>query len=520
MKNAPLHLLGAALLFAGGLLAQGQGTIVGTVTDPSGSAIPNASVRVVQVGTGQERSTTANAQGYFVVSSLLPSEYEVEISASGFRSYSQKNVILQADQTLTVNASLQIGATQETITISGEPPQVNTSTSTISQVVDERRMVEMPLNGRNAATLALLVAGTVTTPAGGVDQGNTKTFPEGVTISTNGARQDQVSYNLDGGNNTDIQTNINQPFPFPDALQEFSVQTSNYSARYGTNAGGVVNVVTKSGTNQFHGSAFEFVRNSVFNARNYFASAVDQLKRNQFGGTMGGPIKRDKTFFFAGYQGTIIRNTSSNQATLPTIANLSGDFSALLDPNSPNNPSPGKVTNVIDPSTGKAFSGNKIQLNRLDQAALAIEKMLPQVVGNGQIRYVQPVSQRYNEFLGRIDHSFSSSDRLTARYFYDRFNEAAEFDPNNLLTYSDSATIVSQNAMLSENHLFNANFLNEARLSYSRVASARISPPGSPSMTSLGVKMYDAGLKSIQNIQVTNFFSLGSDPPSRFTRNS
>src|SRR5215469_1578219 len=494
MKNAPLHLLGAALLFAGGLLAQGQGTIVGTVTDPSGSAIPNASVRVVQVGTGQERSTTANAQGYFVVSSLLPSEYEVEISASGFRSYSQKNVILQADQTLTVNASLQIGATQETITISGEPPQVNTTTATISQVVDERRMVDMPLNGRNAATLTLLVAGTVTTPAGGVDQGNTKTFPEGVTISTNGARQDQVSYNLDGGNNADIQTNINQPFPFPDALQEFSVQTSNYSARYGMNAGGVVNVVTKSGTNQFHGDAFEFVRNFDLNARNFFAAQVDRLKRNQFGGTLGGPIRRDKTFFFAGYQGTIIRNTTSNQATVPTIANESGDFSALLDANNPANTSPGKTIKVIDPLSGAQFPGNLIPLNRLDPAALAVEKLLPQVGGNGQLRYVEPANQNFHEFLGRVDHSLSDIDKISARYFYDRFSQPSVLDPANILTYSDSSTIVSQNALLSETHVFGPELVNEANLSYSRVASARLPPAGAPSMTSLGVNMYDAGL--------------------------
>src|SRR5262249_45439866 len=144
------------------------------------------------------------------------------------------------------------------------------------------------------------------------DQGPTKTFPMGITISTNGSKQSQISWNLDGGNNADIQTNIDQPFPFPDALQEFSVQTSNYPARYGTNAGGVVNVVTKSGTNQFHGSAFEFLRDSMFNARNAFAADVDKLRRNQFGGTTGGPIRSSKTFFFAGYQGTLLRNTSTN----------------------------------------------------------------------------------------------------------------------------------------------------------------------------------------------------------------
>ena len=500
---------------------QGLGTIVGTVTDSSRAVVPSATVKVIQTGTGLERSVTTNGQGYFVLPSLQPSAYELNVTAQGFRSFSQRNITLQADQSLTINVTLQVGASQQTVTVFGGPAQVDTTTGALSQVVDQQRIVDMPLNGRNAANLTLLVAGAVTTPAGGVDQGSTKTFPEGITISTNGARQSQISWNLDGGSNADIQTNINQPFPFPDALQEFSVQTSNYSARYGTNAGGVINIVTKSGTNQFHGSAFEFVRNSVFNARNYFATSVDRLKRNQFGGTMGGPIKRDKTFFFAGYQGTIIRTTSSKNATVPTVANLNGDFSALLDPNSPNNPSPGNVIKVIDPSTGRAFPGNKIPAGSLDRAALAVEKMLPQVGGKGQIRYVQPSSQTYNEFLGRIDHSFSSHDRMTGRYFYDKFTEAAQFDPNNLLVYADSSNILSQNVLLSETHVFSPSLLNEVHLSYSRVASTRESPPGAPSMTSLGVNMYDGGLHSIQNIQVTgNFFSIGSDPPSAFTRNS
>src|SRR5205809_583158 len=189
--------------------------------------------------------------------------------------------------------------------------QVNTADSTQKQVIEQQRITELPLNGRNAAELTLLVPGAVVLPSvesptgtygGGTNQGVTKTFPGAVVISTNGSRQNQISYQLDGGNNVDEYTNVNQPFPFPDALQEFSVQTSNYSAEYGQNAGGVVNIVTKSGTNQVHGNVFEFNRNAILNARNFFAAKRDALKRNQFGGTIGGPIVRDRTFFFAGYQ--------------------------------------------------------------------------------------------------------------------------------------------------------------------------------------------------------------------------
>lgn len=511
MKPQILELVVVLLAFTGIAYGQGVGTIVGTVTDTSSAIVPLAAVKVRQTGTGLERSTTSNAQGYFVVPSLPPSNYEMEVKAPGFQGFFQTNITLQANQSLTVNAVLSVGAVAETITVSAALPQVDTTTGALSQVIDERRMVDMPLNGRNAATLILLVAGVATTPANGVDQGFTKTFPGGVTISTNGTRQSQQSYNLDGGNNADPFTNINQPFPFPDALQEFSVQTSNYSAQYGGNAGGVVNVITKSGTNQFHGAVFEFFRNSVFNARNYFSESVNPLKRNQFGSVIGGPIERDKTFFFTGYQGTRIRNPQLKNATVPTTAMLNGDFSALLP-----------TTKIIDPLTGKQFPGNKIPVSQFDQAALAVAKLLPipQAGGSPQITWTQPNAQQFDEFLGKIDHSFSGHDQLTGRYFYDRFAQAAQLDRSNFLTYEDSSTIVSQNALLREGHVFGPSLMNEVRFGYSRVAARRAPPSGAPEMRDLGVNIYDGGLKAIQNIQVKNFFSIGSDPPAKFTRGS
>ena len=221
------------------------------------------------------------------------------------------------------------------------------------------------------------IVGTVTDPSGAI-------IPATVTVSTNGSRQNQVSFRLDGSNNNDLYTNSNQPFPFPDALQEFSVQTSNYSARYGGNAGGVVNVVTRSGSNELHGSLLEFNRNAVFNARNFFAAKRDQLKRNQYGGTVGGPIKiphvydgSNKDFFFFGYQGTKIRNIGgTSSAYAPLASNLTGDFSNVLSATDPANPF-GKATQVVDPVTNLQFPGNKIPLTRLDPAALAFTKYIP-----------------------------------------------------------------------------------------------------------------------------------------------
>jgi hypothetical protein len=259
---------------------QGFGTIVGTVTDPSGSLVGGATIRVVEPSTGLSREVTTNDQGYYVVPSLKPSTYDITVNAAGFAPFTQTGIVLQADQSATVNAAVSLVQSNQAVTVNAEATQVNTTTATMSEVVDQRRVVDLPLNGRNAASLLLVVAGATPAPGSDADQGNTKTFPSTVTVSTNGSRQNQVSFRLDGANNNDLYTNVNQPFPFPDALQEFSVQTSNYSAKYGGNAGGVVNVVTKSGTNDLHGSGFEFVRNAVFNARNFFALNRDQLKRN------------------------------------------------------------------------------------------------------------------------------------------------------------------------------------------------------------------------------------------------
>src|SRR6202158_5848602 len=324
--------------------AQGLGSIVGRVTDPSGAAMASAKVTVTQEGTGLSRGAASDPDGLFVTPSLPPASYIMIVEAPGFSIARQTGITLLADQTLTVNMTVKLGSTTEILTVTADQVQVDTSTSTLKQVIEQERIIELPLNGRNAAELTLLVPGAVSAPSGGAQQGSTKTFPGAVTFSANGARQNSISYQLDGGNYVDEYTNVNQPFPFPDALQEFSVQTSNYSAEYGQNAGGVVNVVTKSGTNDFHGDAFEFNRNAVFNARNFFAATRDPLKRNQFGGTVGGPVRlpgyngRDKTFFFVGYQGTRISTFQGGLSSfVPTAANLNGDFSNVLTAN-PSNP--------------------------------------------------------------------------------------------------------------------------------------------------------------------------------------
>ncbi len=528
-KSRLFSLVTPLLFFAGinaSLHAQGLGTLVGTVSDPSGATIPAATVKITDEGTSLTREATTNAQGYYVFPSLRPSTYTVSVDASGFAPSVRKGVVLQADESATVNITLSVQQSSQTITVEAPPPQVNTTTSTMSEVVDTRRIVDLPLNGRNAASLALITAGTVLAPASGVDQGNTKTFPVAVTLSANGSRQNQTGYRLDGANNNDIYTNTNQPFPFPDALQEFSVQTSNYSARYGGNAGGVVNVVTKTGTNELHGDLFEFVRNAVFNARNFFAPARDQLKRNQFGGTLGGPVViprlyngKNKTFFFMGYQGTRIRNIGNTASEyVPTAANLAGDFSAYLSASNPAN-ALGKATTIIDPLTNQPFAGNIIPTNRFDPAALALTKYLPPATGNGLVFYQLPVAQNFDEMISRVDHNITDKDRISGRYFFDRFYNAGFLDLTNYPAQSSFTTIDSHNIMLNETHVFTPSLLNDFRVSYAREFSERGPADGSIDVTQLGVKIWEPpGDHIIESLSVSSFFSIGQSDPATFAR--
>src|SRR2546427_3187635 len=360
--------------------AQGLGSITGRVMDPGGASVAGAQVTATQEGTGFSRSAVTDTDGLYVIPSLQPATYRLTVEAKGFSISKENGINLLADQTLTVNFGLKLGTTTQIVEVSGNALQADTSTSTLKQVIEQQRLVEMPLEGRNAAKLSLLVPGAVYSINGGADQGTTKTFPGAVTFSANGARQDMISYQLDGGNYVDEYTNVNQPFPFPDALQEFSVQTSNYSSEYGQNAGAVVNVITKSGTNNFHGDVFEFLRNSVFNARNFFApfnlkdNGRDQLKRNQFGGTVGGPIVHDKTFFFAGFQGTRLRNVGNpTSSTVPSQADITA-FTA--------------GGGTIDPTPAKLLAPP------------------PPPPPPPPVTFFRPGRQKYKEIIRRGEHNF------------------------------------------------------------------------------------------------------------------
>jgi Carboxypeptidase regulatory-like domain len=521
-----IFLAGTYIFLQGLAYSQGFGSIVGTVTDPSGAVVPAARIKVTDEATAAVRETITNAQGYFVVPSLRPATYSVAFESPGFSSTIETHVVLQADESRTINQALSVQQANQSVEVAASAVVVNTTTGTVSDVVDRKRVEDLPLNGRNAASLLLVVAGAIPAPGTDADQGNTKTFPTTVTVSTNGARQNQVSFRLDGANNNDLYTNVNQPFPFPDALQEFSVQTSNYSAKYGGNAGGVVNVVTKSGTNDFHGNLFEFDRNAVFNARNFFAAKRDQLKRNQYGGTIGGPVRlprfngKNKDFFFFGYQDTNIRNLgSTTSAYFPTQATLSGDFSSRLTASDPANPFAKAIT-IIDPKTGQPFPGNKIPTSRYDPVAVNFTKYIPvPASGNGRLFYSVPLAQDFREFLTRGDHTFSERDRLSLRYFYDKFHNTGFLDKSNYLSNSNYSVIYSQNALIGETHVFSPGALNEFRASFSRETSNRGPAPGSISLADLGSNLYQPPVKTLEGLSVSGYFGPGQTDPADFIRN-
>jgi hypothetical protein len=524
-------LVGAALVCAPHTaLAQGNGRVSGTVTDTSGAVVPGVSVTATQTSTGLVLSTVTSGEGTFVFPSLVPSVYDVSVSSKGFQNYTERGLQLRADDALTVNVSLQAGSTTQTVTVNAEAAQVDTTTGTLNAVIGSTQVNNLPLNGRNAATLTAEVAGVSVAPSAQADQGNTKTFPVAFTITANGTRVGQTNYLLDGGNNVDEYTNVNAPFPMPDAVQEFSVQTSNYSAEYGQNAGGVVNIVTQSGTERFHGDLFEFVRNRVFNAANYFSyvngvKTVDPLKRNQFGGTIGGPVEiphllhSGKSFFFFGYQKTINREQalSASASTLPTAVQLAGTFSGekqcLTDPLNP-------AAIVSCTPTGSTYT-TQVNPNAYSPVALKLLTYLPPpsaLNANGSISFVAPNYFNLGEVTAKYDQGIGEKDKLTLRYFSDGYHQQGVLDLKDLLTYADYAQINYYNSLLSEAHTFGPYLLNNFILSYQLEDSTRGPQSSSVDAADLGVNIWQPPVKQINQILTSGYFTIGGNPLADFAR--
>ncbi|HYS27672.1 MAG TPA: carboxypeptidase-like regulatory domain-containing protein, partial [Vicinamibacterales bacterium] len=398
------------LLTASAVWAQATAQMSGAVRDESGAVLPGVTVTVTQVDTGATRTAVTDETGAYLLPNLPTGPYRLQVSLQGFRTYEQTGIVLQVGATPVINAVLAVGNVEETVSVEGAAPLVDVRSSGISNVVENERILELPLQGRQVTDLLVLAGAAVQTgtPARGV--------PGGVNIAVAGGLPFGVAYTLDGATHNNPQSNTNLPLPFPDALQEFRVSTSGLSAENGMHSGASVSAVTRSGTNRFAGTVFEFVRDRHFNATSPFAAigpdgkrVDDGLKRNQFGGTLGGPILRDKLFFFGAYQGTLRRQLpADNIMFVPTPQMVSGDFTAFAAPAC----NGGRQINLTGP-----FSGNRINPALFSPAALNLVKRLPVTTDPcGQTTYASSENQDEHQPVVRVDYQLSQKQSIFGRY--------------------------------------------------------------------------------------------------------
>lgn len=457
----------AGLLAPSSLLAQAgfTGSIVGTVTDATQGAIVGADVVVTNLGTNQSQAAHTDRSGTYVVPNLPPGSYSLEVSAPGFKRFARLGVTLQIDQRARVDVTLETGGVAETVEVQVDAPLLQTESSSLGQVIDNRSIVTMPLSGRGAFSLVSLVPG--------VTDGSASA--QGASSRISGGRNRLNEIQLDGVTAVNVGNGNVGYTPMIDALQEFKILTNSFSAEFGRTGGGVIVATLKSGTNTLRGTAFEFHRNEAFNARNFFARRENPkpvLRFNQFGFAFGGPIRKDNTFFFGDWQGTRTRTASTRVSTVPTEAMRRGELAGIgtvFDP----------LTTGADGSR-TAFPGNVIPSTRLDPAAVKILEYypLPNLPGRTN-NYVLSGPGREGADQGdiRVDHTLSASDRLMLRY---SINDSGRSPSPNFPTLGNPDNYTSsgrqQNAVASHSHTFGAGAINELRFGFNRIESETLAP--------------------------------------------
>jgi hypothetical protein len=416
------------------------GSIVGIIHDPSGNAVPNVQIRLLNRATNQSATAASNDQGYYSFPLLRPAVYQITVQAPGFKELVQDNIQLDVAMTLTVNLTLELGAVTESIVVSDAPPILETQTSSLGEVIGNKSVNDLPLNGRNAYGFASLVPGVIA-PYGfsqpAFDEYNDQ------FISINGSRPNQNLFLLDGGMNSEPAFTGPGYFPIVDLVQEYKVQTNNLGAEFSNTGGGIINVITKSGSNQFHGSAWEFFRTTGLAANDFFSNraglARAKFQFNQFGATLGGPIRRDKTFFFFAYEGIRWIQSGSAVGTLPTAAQRTGDFSQTYDSSGNVIPIYNPFSTVPDPNNPgqyvrTQYPGNVIPSGQINPVATALLTYLPlpnqpgdPVTGanNYYTNYSSPIHE--NSFSLRLDHALTGRQRILGRY---SINDTSQTRPN------------------------------------------------------------------------------------------
>ena len=518
MQQFLLRFAFAALTATAAFAQNVTGSFTGLVTDSTGAVVPNAAVTARNTGTAAVFTAQTDEAGVYWLRTLPVGIYDIVAEVTGFQKFETKDVRVQVNEIVRVDMKLNVGSTTETITVAGAATVVDTTTATLKAVVDQKRIEELPLNGRNPTQLMRLIVGVTNDPSSNVTSGTT--YPGTNPVSVNGGRSNTTNYVLDGAQNNDVYSNAPSPMPNPDALQEFSVQTNNFSAEFGRQSGGVVNAITKSGTNELHGSAFEFVRNNALNAANYFSPIVngskltDGLKRNQFGGTIGGPVwipkvynGRDKTFFFFSYQGTLFRRAPVEaQRIVATQAQKNGDFSALGRP-------------IRDPLTNAPYPNNQIPASQFNSAAKYIlDNTIPNPpAGTNRIFTAVPNNFDDHQILARGDHSISDKNRLSGRYYRSWAKATSFLDQKNVLAQASGGNWINESVTATDTHTFAPNVINQALFSFNRTDGYFTPPQPDRSLASLGLKYYNDPLIK-WDVDIAGYFRINTGDTNGFPR--
>jgi hypothetical protein len=483
------------------VLAQGTGgRILGRVTDPSGAVLANVTVRVTNEATGVASETKTNGSGDYNFLEVAPGNYTVEFEQTGFKKNVQKSVTVTVNGVVTLNSTLQIGATQETVEVTSEAPLVDTTSTQLGAVVNQRAITNLPLNARDTYALLQLQPGVQSQVGSDLFYGSDK---PGV-VSVNGGRGRSNNYNVNGGDGNDQFANLPVVQPSPDSIQEFRVITNTFDAEYGRNSGAVVNVVTKSGTNRFHGDLYEYFRNKVLNASGYFDSIKPDEKQNQFGATFGGPIKKDRSFFFGSYEGRrIIQGISSDTVTVPTDLERAGDFTGetqfggtlttqtvadvLNNRNWTGTPCSTAITNLggtpppntlppVGVTWSSIFPTNVVPRDCQDPVALALlQQYVPHVnrPADGTFQAVPNGSNNADQFTLRLDHRINDRQQLSL-YFYltnhNQFDPFAKFESGgaNLPGFGANSSDRFQQWNITHTWTLSPTTVNEFRFTYFR----------------------------------------------------
>lgn len=542
-KRVILALVCMAAFGAGSALAQDNARLAGTVKDPSGATVAGASVTLTNEATNVSINAKTDNDGNYLYPLVAAASYRLTVEKAGFKKSIQNGIKLEVNQNGRVDVVLEVGQTSDTIEVSAAVPQVDTTGAVLGKVEDTRRIQDLPLIDRDTLQLGLLQAGVF---APDPDDGSGNPF------SVSGQRSESMTFLLDGADNTDFLSNNIAVSPNPDAVQEFKILTNNYDAEFGRSSGGIVNQVIKSGTNQIHGTGFEFLRNDVFNARDFFLTERPSFKRNVFGGTLGGPIRKDKTFIFGSYQGARRREGQvSPQLTVLSQAERGGDFSELLNPDPaaafspcPNpgagdpvfeggtllNPAtahtitcanPDQQGNPVTAVTATPYNGNQVPVNPVSQNYINKYLPLPNQSGNGFI-FASTAAINVDQGILRVDHNLSSRDTLSGTYLINDVRDAFPFAINKGASTGGDVPLGSgftdtdRNQVLTVGwtHTFARGWINEFRASANRTANKQAVPSDTTTAADLGFTNVnpDDPIGAAPPVMFTPNFNIGPSP--------